>query len=250
VKVSDESEAIEAAAKGLASGLMSPIGDVMKLVLGPGAQEAGLLLKDYFHMHRQIRWHRYQKRVNDAVVDAGFTPQPVQPKLLHAMIDAATLEDDDNLQDIWANMLANASDPHKPESVSPVFPAILRELRVADVKYLNAFYEEYRGRTARNMAARFNFRELRPIMKDCGLASRARLDPKTQGDLYRVASEADDRELALILDVLLRQRIVEETVDNRRIDMSKDPDLTVLYSISELGERFLLACRPPKRRAE
>jgi hypothetical protein len=51
----------------------------------------------------------------------------------------ASLEGDDNLQDKWAALLANAADPTQA-TVLPAFPEILRQLSNHDARFLSRLY--------------------------------------------------------------------------------------------------------------
>ena len=51
------------------------------------------------------------------VKHAGFTPKAVPVKILFPLPDGASLEEDENLHDMWAALSANAASPENADSV-------------------------------------------------------------------------------------------------------------------------------------
>src|SRR5579863_5626056 len=79
------------------------------------------------------------------MLNIGEQPKTKAPlSVLQPLVEAASLEEDDDLQNIWANLLANATDPRELITVRSMFPAILRDLRHRDVKFLDALYADAR----------------------------------------------------------------------------------------------------------
>ena len=95
---------------------MKPFADLLDKLAGPAAEEIGLTLRDHVRVFRLKREVRLCQRVS--------------------------IEETDELQDIWANMLANAAAGGNGGSgVEPVFPLILKELGIQEVKFLDELYE-------------------------------------------------------------------------------------------------------------
>jgi hypothetical protein len=72
----------------------------------------------------------------------GREPQPVEPKVLLPLVQAASLETDETLTEKWAALLANAADPLSERNVTPVYGDILRQLTSQEVKVLNMLFVE------------------------------------------------------------------------------------------------------------
>ena len=70
------------------------------------------------------------------------TTAPVAPKMGIPLIENATLEDDDELHTLWANLLANAMDPNKAHEVKHTHVSILKEMEPLDVRILSQFATE------------------------------------------------------------------------------------------------------------
>ena len=106
-------------------------------ILGPSFTEAGGMLGDGM---RFVRWKNLQKI--EAKMDAIHAArqvervQPVPPKYAVPMLEAASWADDESLQDMWAALLANATDPSKRLNVKRVFSDVLGSLEPLDVHIL------------------------------------------------------------------------------------------------------------------
>jgi hypothetical protein len=73
-------------------------------------------------------------------LNIGATAAQTPLKIIQPILDAASLEDDSDLQDIWANILANATDSRNITPVGPMFASILRSLGAREVGFLDALY--------------------------------------------------------------------------------------------------------------
>ncbi|MBK1855749.1 DUF4393 domain-containing protein [Verrucomicrobiaceae bacterium 5K15] len=67
----------------------------------------------------------------------------VSPKLAIPIIEYATLEENDQLQSIWAELLATAMDPNHLGEIRSAFIDIIRQLEVIDANILSESYSEY-----------------------------------------------------------------------------------------------------------
>jgi hypothetical protein len=116
--------------------------DLVHKFTAPSASELGEMLRDrikMYYVQRQLRW---AKRTVEMIREAGFSPKPVTLKLLFPTMDYAALEEDDELQDLWAALMANAADPENSEPVRVYFPEILKELTIEHARLLNDLYTE------------------------------------------------------------------------------------------------------------
>jgi hypothetical protein len=74
----------------------------------------------------------------------GREAQPVEEKLLYPLLQAASLESDPSLADLWAALLANAADPAQKAPVQPSFADVLRQLMPTDAVILAHIYKRAR----------------------------------------------------------------------------------------------------------
>lgn len=92
-----------------------------------------------------IRWERqlrFLDRVKEKVKQRNLEGKlvPIPPKLALPIIENATLEEDDYLQDLWANLLIEAGNPRSKDSVRAAFIEIIKQLEPIDAKILNESY--------------------------------------------------------------------------------------------------------------
>ncbi len=109
-----------------------------KLVAGP-LEEGGGIVKDtiaYWRFKRQIG---LVLKAKEFLESKGIDPQRVLPKIVIPILEAGSLEVDDEMSDRWAALLANAA--AAPETISPAFPRILAELSPLDARILQYAYE-------------------------------------------------------------------------------------------------------------
>jgi len=125
---------------------------ILERLLGPPADQAGLALQDliavaggdrlhYARERRRRNLERTLEKFQESVAQAEIDIQPVELKLLQPIFNSAALEEDDQLQERWAALLANAADPQRDFEVPPAFPEILKQLTSYEARILDALYE-------------------------------------------------------------------------------------------------------------
>jgi hypothetical protein len=95
-----------------------------------------------------VRWERKLRLAERGrqILDQRGIQGPLRPipyKLALPIIENASLEDNDELQDLWANLIASAVDPKFEGLIRAAYIDIIRQLEVIDVHLLNAVYESY-----------------------------------------------------------------------------------------------------------
>src|SRR5437879_3494652 len=126
-------------AKGGFDAAMAPFAELLQKIAGPAAEEIGLTLQDHVKFYRMKRRIRLLQKTKDFLDQLGIEPRRVPLKLLATIVDNATLEEDDSLQDMWAALLANSA---SAKSVEAAFPEILRQLSPADAHLLKSCFQE------------------------------------------------------------------------------------------------------------
>ena len=91
-----------------------------------------------------IRWQR-QLRMADEVYkilrQRGVDKtRPIPPKFAISMLEQASLEEQDELQDIWCNLIANSLDPNFNSEIRYAFVEIIKGLTSLDSKILYFVY--------------------------------------------------------------------------------------------------------------
>ncbi len=244
--------------------LMDPITDLVKRVAGPAADEVGLTLQDSIKVWRAARQYKLFEKMNDTISKAGFVPNPIALKLLLPALDYASVEDNEDLHTIWANLLANAADPRQTSPVSPAFPLILKELSWRDARFLHVLFINTIG----VIAISHEKREL----QDLGYSERNLIEIYAGNGLTRVQNltdltiteylarkedvEQDRKEFHLTFELVRRHGVIRESVYPRRLEAWQreqtynrnemlDFDLNKRYSFSHIGSSFMRACQPP-----
>jgi hypothetical protein len=114
------------------------LGGFFGKVLGPAATELGQTLHDWTRLYRYQNLLRIRDKV-EAIHAArrleGKTVA-VPPKYAIPMLENASLEEDDTLQDMWAGLIANATDPQKRLNLKRVFSDVLSSLEPLDGQVL------------------------------------------------------------------------------------------------------------------
>jgi hypothetical protein len=83
----------------------------------------------------------------------------VPPKIALPAIENASLEEDDELQDLWANLLASCHDNTLNGVVRSGFVDIIKQLEVIDVHILNYIYTETLKKNQKNLETNLSWRE-------------------------------------------------------------------------------------------
>src|SRR5579862_8149869 len=105
-----------------------PFTAIVKRMLGPAADEVAEMWRDRVRLYRYGRELKCLEKAEKMANDAGFNPKAVPIKLLFPLLEGASFEEDENLHDMWAALLANAASPENAGKVRPRFITLLREM--------------------------------------------------------------------------------------------------------------------------
>lgn len=94
----------------------------------------------YFRFDRAVK---LAEKAEATLERRGLTEdtRSVPPKIALPLIENATLEDDEELHTLWANLLANAMDPNFEIKVNRIHVSLMQELEVIDVRILHAAFQ-------------------------------------------------------------------------------------------------------------
>lgn len=107
-----------------------------------GTLEQGIgIFQDKLSYIRWERLNRFIEKSNDKMMQLGIDEiqTPVPLKFMIPLLQGATLEEDDDLQDIWVNLLVN-SICNEGIELKRVYIDILERLSPLEAKILNAVY--------------------------------------------------------------------------------------------------------------
>ena len=229
-------------------------GEVLSVVAkfaGPVAEELGQLVRDQVRYFRAKNLLNIFKKTKQLLADAGIEPQPVPPRLLLPAIEAASGEDDELLQDRWANLLVNAASPGAAH-VLPSFVETLKQMTPEEAVVLDKLHriavdtERFFGPKARAMYDRgiavgtFNI-----ISGKIAIGAPTKSETDAERTLRRESE-------ALVIDDLVRLGLL----DRIQYQGPKQESLTApplfpgdtIYMISPFALAFMSACTAPRRK--
>src|SRR5437879_4763381 len=97
-----------------------PFSAIVKRMLGPAVDELAEMWRDQVRLYRYERQLKCVEKAEQMAQEAGYTPQAVPPKILFPLLEGASFEEDENLHDMWAALLANAASPENAEKVRQI----------------------------------------------------------------------------------------------------------------------------------
>ncbi len=114
--------------------------EFLQSVMKPSLDEVGELFADKVKLWRIKNQVRNIEKVKAIVEKEGINTKAINMKVLFPYLDAVALEDDETLQDMWANLFVNYVDSEKNLTLS-VYPEILRQLSSEEVEILAILYK-------------------------------------------------------------------------------------------------------------
>lgn len=200
-----EEDGIELAKEGVKN-LLAPVADTIRDLLGPSAKEIGLGWGDSFRVWRLKRVVRLLEDLKQVASRTGLKLKPVAPKILFPILEASSLEDNEDLHKLWVALLTNAA--VADSEVLPPFPDILRHLTPKEVRFLDKVY---------------------------------RIEDKTE---YRMAEPPLQIDNILLIN-LQRLGLVDPTIRYGFGDKVEINDIARTFHLTGFGQAFVRACRLP-----
>ena len=117
---------------------ISKFSDIINKLAGPLAEEVGMMLGDKVKYYRAKNWIKTVQKTERLLQDAGLHPKAVPPRLFLPIADASSLEDNETLQDMWAGLLATAS--QDTDAISPSFVETLKQLTPDEARALRQMH--------------------------------------------------------------------------------------------------------------
>jgi hypothetical protein len=224
--------------------LFRPYNDLLLKVAGPIAEEVGgtiRLLGVYYRTKLGIRFLAAVKRM---IEEAGFEPKAVSPKLFLPILENATLEENEDLQNRWVALLANAANPNTPDAVHPSYIEVLKQLTDVEAVFLDKKFER-----AQNEEIEFLTTLLRKGGKFGLSIEGQRLDIGSPSELFAPVSELGPEEKLPTSEIKRLHHIsrAREFVRGNLMRLGILEEYRDRIYISAFGREFLLACRSPSK---
>jgi hypothetical protein len=198
---------------------------LLKVVLGPPAKEFGQLWKDRVSARRFRNLVKIAMEAKEQLSRAGLSPREVPLRIIHPLLEDASLEEDTDLQKRWASLLANASAGNSGSQVLPCYVDILRQLTPVEARFLDKAYNET-IEPRQHQPANLPPPRRHPVLEN----TLALLRPSTVGNLERLG--------------LITRHSHEIDSFTSYLGRNTMGATNHLY-IADLGMDFVRACRPP-----
>lgn len=210
---------------------MKPFADLLEKIAGPAAEELGLTIQDHVKVLRLRRQLRLFERVKTMLEEAGIEPKKVPLKLLGPIVEAASIEEDDTLQDKWAALLANAA-TEREDAIHPSFIEVLKQISATEAQFLDSLFLLRDDKGPRGKGKVFD----EQIIIGMFPALRDELSTKVQRE-----------KVSQIRGGFLKAGL---HLNLRRLELA-DHDLKTQngywYEMTEFGAMFVEACQSPKQ---
>ena len=196
---------------------LDPVKGLLQRVAGPLADEVGESLALMARPYRIRLSLKMLQKTQRMLSEAGVAPQAVPPRLFVPMLEAASIENDEDLHTKWSALLANAAS--SPDKVHPSYIEILKQLTPADARFLDRLYIA---------TIDTRFRQLKGLL--------------------------GEDQFGIPFQNIVRLGLVQTTyqVDGMKVDMrhGDDPyvsgDMDEDHRLTDFAVGFIEACRAPK----
>jgi hypothetical protein len=179
--------------------------------IGPTAEEFGLAMSDNLKMRRLKNQLKNLEKAKKIAEEHNIRIKQINLKALFPYLEGVALEEDENLQDMWANLFVNYIDSDRNLTMT-VFPDILKHLSSNEVKMLTFM----NGNSGRIKKSHWN-------KETIDFPSEYTLEE--MGNLARLG--------------LIREESNFSLYDGDKIEELKPEN----YYLTELGEALLKACK-------
>jgi Abortive infection alpha len=133
-------EAVKEVAKtaGKAIDAASGVGRFLARVIGAPLEELGGMWFDHVRYLRAERLIHLHRRFDELRAAAGLSGdlRRVEPKVALSLIEAASIEEDDDLQDLYARLLVNLTNPGNAVEAKRAFVTILQDFGPLEARLL------------------------------------------------------------------------------------------------------------------
>ncbi len=130
-------QAIAKATESIAPSINGATGTIKKFVDSP-LEEIGGLVADSLRRKRILNWVKFQPKLKKYMVEAGVTEvrATIPSRVEYDLIEAITREDDDELQNLWAQLTTNIINPNTPIDDYGWQIALLKQLSPLEISIL------------------------------------------------------------------------------------------------------------------
>lgn len=138
--------------------------DFLDKLIIPAVEETGLLLKDKVTLWKFKNQVRILNKAKDYCEKNNISPKTISLKLLCPLLDNASLEEEEELQDKWAILLSNLVDSDQ-NIENHVFPYILGQISTNEFLFLEKVYNDKRERVKKLNQELETFKKEKPELE-------------------------------------------------------------------------------------
>ncbi|MGD0546975.1 MAG: Abi-alpha family protein [Terracidiphilus sp.] len=226
------------------SSAFDKLADIIHKLAGPMAEELGFMMGDKVRAYRVSNWVNVVRKTEKILAEANLPPKAVPPRMFIPILEASSIENDETLQDLWAGLLASASE--EADSLSPSFIETLKQLTPGEAVTLESLYDYSQSiaDTAHGMPDLINWFSLSPSIEANRLAVESFI---RIGIIWRHYDLQSGYEIFHQSNGLSGQTGFEAYAgEPLRIGIGDLPILTYGLEFTEYGIRFMQACQGPK----
>lgn len=113
--------------------------DFIEKLIGSSIEEAGLFMSDNIKLRRFKNQIKILDKAQKIVAQSNINVKQLSLKALVPLLEYSSLEEDENLQEKWSNLLVNFVDSNERYE-STIFPFILNQISTDELNLLELFY--------------------------------------------------------------------------------------------------------------
>ncbi len=199
--------------------------EFIQKVITPPLEEVGLLFADHIKYWRLKNQVKIVEKAELFLKDNNIKTQKVSLKVLAPLLDAASFEEDESLQEKWAALLVHTVEMGSKANTT-LYSSILRQLTNEDAEIFEYVYTVFiGGHSLRN--GLFTEKRIIRVNRDKVLTVDDSLEK------YNHYSEFGN--FYIVLDNLIRLRLITE--------IQTTGDGLSMITVSDLGTRFMALCK-------
>ena len=197
--------------------IAKPVQEFISALIGEPTKELGGWVADGIRGKRFETQIKIYTKAQQLTSDAGLSPHSINLKILIPLLENGSLESNEDVADMWAHLLANAS---ISDSIRSSYVTILGELEPIEAKILQYIFIEFNKRHG------FNFE---PTNEYAG---------SIEGALIQRVFQLDNAEFERSIDNLFRVRLLAPTAS--RLEFLDDKETPFAhYTKKQLGVTYL-----------
>ncbi|MAX27781.1 MAG: hypothetical protein CMJ19_25075 [Phycisphaeraceae bacterium] len=190
-------------------------------IVKPPLQELGGILADNVKFLRYKNQVRLINKTQEFHEKKGIKPKQIPIKTFYEILESSSLEENETLQDMWAALLANATDMDSRTDFSEVFVKILSELSQEEALFLYARWTEFK----KTPDATIMIIHVNDVIRSLG----------HEPDDSTAEKSGDKLKADVILNNLERLGIIKESSTHPKFSLRN-------YRVTHLGMLFLEKC--------